>query len=67
MTYEQATSNEMSKAKLTNQIKKVAFKELLQQQSTHKKVKTIIYKEFKIQPYLQSELLTTKKIICLQL
>ena len=61
MTYEQATSSQMSKTKLKNHIRNVAFQELLQQQSTHKKVKTIVYKELKVQPYLQSELLTTKE------
>ena len=67
MTYEQATSNKISITELKNHIKRVAFKNLLHQQSTHKKVRTFVYKKVKIQPYLQSELLTTKERVCLEL
>ena len=60
LTYEQATSNEITKEKLKSLVKNVAFQQLLQQQGGHKKVKEIVYKSFSIQPYLQSELLSQK-------
>ena len=61
LTYEQVTSNEMTKLKLKTHVRNVAFEQLLQQQRSHKKVKANIYTNFKIQSYLQSEMLTQKE------
>ena len=61
LTYEQATSHDMTKSKFKTQIRNVAFQQLLELQKSHKKVKTIVYDDFKVQPYLQSESITQKE------
>ena len=57
----QATSHDMTKSKLKTHVRNVAFQQLLQLQKSHKKVKTIVYDDFKVQPYLQSERITQKE------
>ena len=57
----QATSHDMTKSKLKTHVRNVAFQQLLQLQKSHKKVKIIVYDDFKVQPYLQSERITQKE------
>ena len=62
ISYEQAISTEMTKQKLKIIARNAAFIQLLQQQSSHKKVKHIPYKTLEIQPYLKSALFTQKDV-----
>ena len=57
----QATSHDMTKSKLKTHVRNVALQKLLQLQKSHKKVKTIVYDDFKVQPYLQSERIKQKE------
>ena len=43
-------------------INEAAFKELKTTQSTHSKVKDIIYEQFKIQPYMKSKIFTNSMV-----
>ena len=58
ITYEETITNRISKLKLKTIAKSVAFKVLLETQSTHKKVKHINYPTLNIQPYLTSDLVS---------
>ena len=58
ISYEQVISTEMTKQKLKIIARNAAFIQLLQQQSSHKKVKHIPYETSEIQPYLKSALFT---------
>ena len=58
MLYEQATSSQMTKSVLKSNAKDAAFKYLKEIQCSHKKVKHIISKSFKTQPYLVRDLFT---------
>ena len=61
MSYEEATSSNMSKKILKAHATSVAFEKLVAVQNTHIKVNDIQYGVLGIQPYLKSELFSTKE------
>ena len=74
MLYEQVTSSQMTKSILKSHAKDAAFKHLKEIQCSHKKVKHIISKSFKTQPYFvrdlfsqsEAETLTALRSQCLR-
>ena len=61
LTYDQVTSNTMTKAALKSHARNVAFEYLKEVQSNHSKVMHINYSTFQTQPYLQSECISKKE------
>ena len=61
LTYEEATQGNMSKKQLKIVANNVALKWLKETLETHSKVKQINYYELQMQPYLKTNLLTTKE------
>ena len=53
ISYEKALQSDMTKEKLKKLAMNAAFRQLLNQQSEHKKVKQIKYMTLTLQPYLQ--------------
>ena len=62
ITYEEVTSTKMTKQKLKIIATNAAFSQLLEKQSSHKKVKHIPYPNLEIQQYLKSSLLTQNEM-----
>ena len=65
MSYEEATSSDVTKKILKTVATSVAFKNLYSTLKTHTKVNDIQYEALKIQPYLKSPLISTKEAIML--
>ena len=60
--YEQSSLKAMSKKELKTIANNVAFKDLKELLNSHNKVKEIKYDDFELQPYLKTELVTSKEI-----
>ena len=61
ISYEEALQSDMTKEKLKKLARNAAFRQLLNQQSEHKKVKQIKYMTLTLQPYLDSEIFKEKQ------
>ena len=61
MSYEEATSTNMTKKMLKTHATSVAFEKLITIQKSHTKVTNIHYEAFEIQPYLKSHLFSSKE------
>ena len=60
VTYEEVISGNMTKKKLKEIVQDVAFRQLLELQKSHIKIKHITYDTLQLQSYLASEILTQK-------
>ena len=60
--YEEVISTKMTKQKLKIIATNAAFSQLLEKQSSHKKVKHISYPNLEVQQYLKSSLLTQNEM-----